>query len=555
MRPSYHHARGRRELRRAAAPLLAGAIAMAACTGTSGAPGDPPTASKAGPAARVAGGCKALPKLVERARRGYVPGRSPQVLVIPHEPNYVGTPEMPVHSGPWDYLAEVPLVMFGPGVIGSEGAVDAPATMADIAPTTARLIGFEGFSTPDGRPLPDAATGAPGPSPRPRLVVVVVWDGGGWNVLREHPRAWPFLRGLMTKGVHYPRMTVGSTPSVTPPIHTTLGTGVYPRSHGIAYVRMKTPEGVYGDPFEGNSPALIRAPTLADVYDRAMGNKPLIGTVATVSWHLGMMGHGALAQDGDADTAVLLNDVGMTYGDPSIYSIPAIDDPEALNAGARRLDGTDGALDGAWMGHSLDDTAIRYATPAYVNYQERILERLIGREGFGDDNVPDLLYTNFKSPDDAGHKWGMTSPEVGAVVSSVDRALAELVGFLDAEVGRGRWVVMVTADHGQTRYPHQSGAWPIRGGEMAGDLNETFDSVENQVPLVERVTSAGISMDTRELAATGASLEDIARAAARYTAEDNLEPGGELPQAWRDREDAPLFDAAMVGRRVVARSC
>lgn len=458
---------------------------------------------------------------------------------------------MPVHSGPWDYLAEVPLVMFGPGFIKRSGEVDTPATMADLAPTTARLIDYN-FRARAGRPLPGELIDGPRP---PRLVVVVVWDGGGTNVLREHADAWPFLAKLMARGASYSNMTVGSAPSVTPPIHTTLGTGAWPSTHGITHVKMRIPGGSYGDPFEGNSPALIRVPTLADDFDRDLEGRPLIGTVATVSWHLGMMGRGTLARGGDADLAILLNDVGLTYGDPSIYSIPEIGAPEALAAETRRLDGDDGALDGEWMDHSLGDTRVRYASPAYVRYQETILERLVIQEGFGADSVPDLLYTNFKSPDDGGHQWGMTSREEGAIVGSVDRALAALVRFLDSEVGRRRWVVMVTADHGQTRYPRESGAWPIRGGEMTADLNDRFDSVDNQVPLVERVTSAGISVNEDELSASGAALTDIAKTVAAYTARGNLEPGQELPREWRSRANEALFDAAMVGRRVVARSC
>ena len=44
-------------------------------------------------------------------------------------------------------------------------------------------------------------------------------------------------------------------------------------------------------------------PTLADLYDRAMGNKPIVGMVATVDIHLGMIGHGCFWNGGDQDIA------------------------------------------------------------------------------------------------------------------------------------------------------------------------------------------------------------------------------------------------------------
>src|SRR5918997_1552601 len=37
----------------------------------------------------------------------------------------------------------------------------------------------------------------------PRLVVVVVWDGGGWNVLERWPDAWPTLGRMMRAGISY----------------------------------------------------------------------------------------------------------------------------------------------------------------------------------------------------------------------------------------------------------------------------------------------------------------------------------------------------------------
>ena len=46
-------------------------------------------------------------------------------------------------------------------------------------------------------------------------------------------------------------------------------------------------------------------PTLADLYDRAMGNEPLVGALASVTWHLNMASHGSLWGGGDRDIAVL----------------------------------------------------------------------------------------------------------------------------------------------------------------------------------------------------------------------------------------------------------
>ena len=493
--------------------------------------------------------CAEIEQFVQRVRRGYVPIRSSDIALIPHEPNYIGTPDAAVHTGPYDFLAEVPFVLYGPGYVEPLGEVDDAATMADIAPTIARLIGFR-FDTPDGQALDQGleVSGSP-----PRLVVTVVWDGGGWNTLREHPRSWPFLKRTIERGISVTDMTIGSTPSVTPPIHTTLGTGVFPRRHGIPNVKMTTADDRYINPMELNSPEYIKVPALGDVYDAAEGNRPLVGVVATVNWHLGMIGRGTLHPGGDNDLAALYTSSGSLFGDPDYYEIPYDrGDPGGLSEEAERLDGLDGSRDETWRGHPLDEE-VTYASPAYVHwFGDRLLEAIDTR-GFGTDPVPDLLYTNFKSIDDAGHRWGMVSPEAGDAIGATDAELRKLVHHLDDRVGRGRWVLIVTADHGTSKFPEQSGGWAVRGHDLREDLNRAFDLGDE--PLFERVNSAGIFLNDEAVERVDLNLREVGRWLLDYTANDNLYEIDEVPPYYARKADVPLFDAVVAGREVVARSC
>jgi hypothetical protein len=485
--------------------------------------------------------------MIVRTRRGYVPVRSADIAPIPAEPHYIGKASLPVHTGPWDYLAEVPLVFYGPGVVAERGRLARPTTLADLAPMTARLIGTRSLQAPDGKPDPLLLTG----SQRPRLVVTIVWDGAGWNSLREHPDRWPTLRKLMRRGSSYARATIGSTPSNTPPIHTTIGTGAFPRTHGIPHVKIRTGAGGYVDPFEGDDASAVRVPSLADVYDPETDNLARIGVVATVNWHLGMIGHGAAARGGDRDTAVLLNDQGLAYGNQTIYEIPAVADPAALEGATDRLDRSDGSADGRWNGDDLTDPALRYATPAFTDYQQQVLERVIADQGFGADETPDLLYVNFKQIDDAGHRWGMTSRQVGDDIAAADDALARLTRFLNGSIGKKRWAVAVTADHGQTPYPEESGAWPITGSELNADIERRFaaEGVE-----VLRVTSAGVFLSDEDALANG-TAQRVAEWLADYTVGDNIPDDAEVPEAWQGREGERLFSAVLAGRRVAASIC
>ncbi|MDQ3985631.1 MAG: alkaline phosphatase family protein [Actinomycetota bacterium] len=519
--------------RRVPTVVVALSIATAACTSTIQSP-------EGGPGEEAVKSCDRLDRLVTRTRRGFVPGRSADILVVPREPSYIGTAQRPVHTGPWDYLAEVPLVFYGPGVVPPLGSVDRPATMADVAATLGEMIGYE-FDAPDGRVLREPSR----LENEPRVVVVIVWDGGGWNALHEHAESWPFLKKMTRDGVSFSDATIGSSPSNTPPIHTTLGTGAFPSTHGIANVRIRTSSGGYTDPFEENDGRRIEVPSLADRFDRALGNRPVVGVVGTVNWHLGMIGHGASFPEGDRDLAVLLDVNGNRFGNGDVYDIPEGSDARRLAAFAAELDRSDGVLDDKWRAVDVTDPAIRYASPAYVSYEGNVVERVVRSRRFGDDPTPDLLFVNFKTIDSAGHRWGMTSPEVGEVIASADRALRKIATVLE-EVAPQSWALVVTADHGQTPYPSESGGWPIKGAEVKADIESEFGG-----GYVERVTSGGIFMTPDGVD----RAEEIGAWLGSYEVEDNLGEGQTAPARWEGRLTERLFDVVMVGEEVVYRAC
>jgi arylsulfatase A-like enzyme len=181
--------------------------------------------------------------------RGYVPGRSGDITLVPRPHWFVLTNEdqcglvggrpsvATTYAEPWNYLARVPLAFYGPGLIPSGRAVAEPATLASIAPTFASLVGMRGFQA-DAPVLDAVANGASG---KPQVVVTVLLDGGGWDVLQNHVAAWPVMRSLFDRGTLYTNATNGSSPSITGAIMATVGTGRYPRTHGIPGNQMRGP--------------------------------------------------------------------------------------------------------------------------------------------------------------------------------------------------------------------------------------------------------------------------------------------------------------------------
>jgi hypothetical protein len=479
-----------------------------------------------------------------RVWRGTDPQRSGQIAIVPQEPNFVGS-NFP-HSGPWDYLQDVPLFWLGPGVIPALGVVDRPVTLADIAPTQAALLGFD-FEAPDGEAMPEI----PAPGVPPALIVTLVWDAGGRSVLDTFPDDWPVLRSLIDDGVWFENASVGSSPSITPATHATIGTGAFPMLTGQTDAEFRIgPDLVRAGAL---GPVLMMEPTLGDLYDRAMDNEPLVGALASVTWHLNMASHGALWGGGDRDVAVLrvpgrsINEgaEGTTWNlqgkNVPFFQFPEyVNDLPPLSAYTEEVDREDGALDGKWRDNSIEQYELGWATPARIPYQGRMVEAVVAREGFGADDVPDLLFVNFKAIDHVSHIWSVNSPEMADTLRRQDEDLGRFIGFLDETVGEGRWVLVLTADHGAQFDPEVSGAFQVTPGQLGQDLEAAFPSSTGQ-SVFQAVRTSQIYVNEPAMRASGYTFEDIAQFVLDYTKEQGAPDPSSVPA---DQLDDRVFAAA-----------
>lgn len=550
-------------VRRTLSCLGAFVVLATACSG----PDDPavsPTDGM-GPAAEASDAvvdavCDLPQTWLRRIWRGYRPDRSAELQILPQQPNFVGA-GLP-HVGPWDYVSHVPMFWYGPGYIEPVGSVDRHVTLADLAPTQAALLGFD-FPTPDGSALTEALVPAEQRPEPPRLIVTVIWDGAGRDVLAEWPQDWPNLESLIPEGAWFDNATVGSSPTSSAQIHATIGTGTFPRTHGMVGHSMRV-QGDIVTPWKDGPGLLIRG-TLADLYDRDMGNKPVVGTAGTVAIQLGMMGHGTAWDGGDRDIAVLrvpgdaetLGAEGVRWNLPDNLTEffrypPYANSLEPLSSYVEEIDALDGERDGTWRGHDLDAEELLggFHTPARIPYQTRLVEEMIRREAFGADEVPDLLYFNNKLIDQLGHIYSFNSPEIKDSLRVQDEHLPVLIDALDRLVGEGRWVMVVTADHGSTPSPEVSGAFQISATELHGAVQENFDGDDDDVPVIEQVKQTEIFMNTAELEEHGHTLGDVAEFIMGLRQRDLPIPGNPIP-----KPNATAFEAAWPAELMLTVPC
>jgi hypothetical protein len=97
-----------------------------------------------------------------------------------------------------------------------------------------------------------------------------------------------------------------------------------------------------------------------------------------------------------------------------------------------------------------------------------LTKRAIDGEKLGRHDTPDLLCVSFSCNDPIGHCWGPDSQEVLDVTLRTDRLLSDLLATLDAKVGKGRYILALTADHGVCPLPEAARLQGKDSGRVLG---------------------------------------------------------------------------------------
>jgi hypothetical protein len=439
------------------------------------------------------------------------------------------------HAAVWMYLERVPLVAYGPGVI-VPGDSETRVSLADLAPTTAQLIGFENWPTDrQGIGLHGLRT----TGVTPKVVVTFVYDGGGWNVLRQWPDDWPNLKRLMREGANYRNALTGSFPAVTACAHATIGTGSFPRQHGITGHNIRDGKTgarkAYREP--GNAdPSDILVPTLSDLWHDATG--AWVGQIGYQVWHMGMLGHGGTGRPSDdLPVGVYFDEsggMGWQPHNPALFRLPmATPGMDVLEARMATFDEPRWDLEfEAWR-------TTYCCVPPIAGYQGDLLEAAFTNEPIG-VGEPSLLYTTFKSPDYTGHVFGMASEWEGLMLNAVDAELGRLVDQLEARFP-GDYVLLVTADHGQCPLPDSLGGVRLDPIQLADTIERRFGAGLRTA--VQYTAPSEVYLDRDALGDAGASVDDVAAALRPLTYRENLGPYVPASVIEQQYLDSPEFAA------------
>jgi len=357
------------------------------------------------------------------------------------------------------------------------------------------LAGSAGVIAQRGAPVPAPPSAA---GQRPRLVVILVVDQMRASYISLYSHQWnKGLRRLMDTGAFFPLTQYPYNLTVTCPGHATISTGTFPSTHGMignewydrdsrrnvpctddatfSAVRFGggTGSGHHG-PTRLNALTFTdelriqgtRPPTVVSLSQKARSAIMLAGrpTPSTyVIWEEG--GSGAVATSTAyasgpwpvVDQFVTAHPISADYGQAWTRALP----PE----GYLFADAAAGELAPAEFPHPLEGKAGTPDSEFYTRWRRSPLsDRYMGRLGqhlarelkLGQAAGTDVLAIGFSALDVVGHEYGPHSHEVQDVMVRLDETIGELLTTLDRLVGRDRYVVALTADHGVAQVPEQS---------------------------------------------------------------------------------------------------
>ncbi len=443
---------------------------------------------------------------LEMFARGYFPGRSGQIFVVPREGDII-TDRDPLyrfmHGSPWDYDTRIPILFYGAPFVRQGSWKDATAQQ-DIAPTLGALIGAPPIQTYTGRTLTDAIAAG---TTRPRVVVVMVLDAMRADYFDKHADVMPTLTRMRREGAWFSEARAITLPTVTGVGHATIGTGTDPRIHGITVNALfNRVTGQSQQAYDQLDPRELMALTLADAWNITTdGRAIIVGQGGAIRATAGLVGRGACIVNGRKVIAASYStrDAGWETN-PACYTMS-----EALAAHNGKAAWQ--AAGGKWMGHDISDPLKFRASSLFQRFEAEALLAVLEHVSIGADDITDLVMVNMKGPDYTAHAYGPDSPEQKETLSELDRQMTRLLQLLDKKAGPQRSVVAVTADHGMPSEPtpgHRH--YP---DEIVAALVAKFDPKGDPKALVSYYQDAAnnqIYLNTRRLESVGVTLKDVA---------------------------------------------
>jgi predicted AlkP superfamily pyrophosphatase or phosphodiesterase len=178
----------------------------------------------------------------------------------------------------------------------------------------------------------------------------------------------------------------------------------------------------------------------------------------------------------------------------------------------------------------------QWATSPYAEtYLARMAEDAVDQLQLGGGPGIDFLSVSFSSVDYVGHAFGPRSWEVQDELARLDRDLAEFFTHLDKTVGRGKYVVAFSSDHGVAPVPEDLRKTGIDAGrlnlaDVKNRIEQALEPFHYAKPSVSAIDGADVYFtpgaytkvknDPRALQAVIDAIQEVPGVARVYQAEE-----------------------------------
>jgi predicted AlkP superfamily pyrophosphatase or phosphodiesterase len=145
----------------------------------------------------------------------------------------------------------------------------------------------------------------------------------------------------------------------------------------------------------------------------------------------------------------------------------------------------------------------------------------VENEQLGADEITDFLTISFSSPDIIGHRFGPNSAKTEDNYLRLDKDLGDFLNFLDAKIGKGNYLVFLTADHAVAHNAQFLSDHKIPSGIVdlkfyADSLNNFLLKKFNTEKLVRDFDSYQVNFDYQKINNYTLDFEKIKEEAIKY---------------------------------------
>jgi hypothetical protein len=381
-----------------------------------------------------------------------------------------------------------------------------------------------------GREAPERRAGA---DASPGLVVLLVIDQlPQWAFEQKQPHLTRGFSRLLAEG----EWRTGRHPSaaaLTGPGHALLGTGVPPAQSGIIANEwwsreLQMPIKVGEDETGAPTSKWQRVPGLGDALAQSNTGGKAVGVSLKHRAARLPLGHAGLAISYDAKRAAFFVHGGeapwladydrkhpvmprlatwQPLDAPKLAQLAGVPDAQRGEVGEKGF--------GATFPHDPHATKKPAdAVSAMPLGNELVLEvalAAIAGEQLGADRAIDLLVVSLSAYDYVAHGWGHESWEAWDATLRLDIALEQFLGELDRKVGKGRWAMIATSDHGGAPLPDRSGGGRYTDEQLLEAANKAASLELGTGEWIAYVNLPNVYLSRAALAAKPEPLEKAMR--------------------------------------------